>query len=61
MSVSHLRVKRKQQTIFLPVDSTDTIQQLKEKISDINSVNSEDIKLFLGEKVCFLLLLLFCI
>ena len=47
----YIRLKRKNQTIFLHVEPSNTFAQIKQKISEIFSMDASHIMLFANDKV----------
>jgi hypothetical protein len=52
-----VRIKRKQQTIFLHVEQTETVQGVKAQLGEIVGQSPADIRLFGSDKVRVWLLL----
>jgi hypothetical protein len=46
-----VRIKRKQQTIFLHVEQTETVQDIKAQLGEIVGQSPADIRLFGSDKV----------
>lgn len=48
----HVRLKRKNQTIFLHVDPADNFFQIKTRVGEIHSIEAEKIQILGSDKVC---------
>ena len=47
----HVRVKRKNQTIFLPVEPNECFETLRKRVAEIVGVGAETVKLFAPDKM----------
>ena len=47
----YVRIKRKNQTIFLHVESTDSFGQLKKQVGEILEVDPNNVLFYAGDKV----------
>lgn len=51
LPIRYVRIKRKQQTIFLHVEQTETVQGVKRQVGEIVGQNPADIRLYGSDKV----------
>ena len=49
----YIRLKRKNQTIFMHIDPADNFSQIKQRIGTIFHMEPNAVMLLAGDKVCF--------